>query len=290
MDKGFRESLGDPKRKILAVLVFTAFLIPVFSTTIIITHNSPLNAVVSGEEGDAWNNSAGKLIEAGKYPGLHFGDFKPVRKQVLTIPGLLILTWPLASWSLLFAVIVLGIPWFISQIVDWAKIWKAVLGVIWVFLIFPSFELTLFEFVHELYYITSDGWNDINIWQATLGRKMHTFFLVLLIGHSVTINLIPLLWTRTIIPDFFTDDEISTNKKLVHIENWRQYGTWMTTLFGGIALSAIFVLITENQGYGGAFIRHFLILLGGVVVLGLMFIVLKVYRLERELIKEETGP
>lgn len=269
--------------KITASIVFSIYLLLVLSTTTMIVHNSPLNRVVNSSDSHPFHNAIPKLQDAGSYPGLTFGEVQtPIHEQVRAVPALVIFTNEFILFTLSFSVLLIIafriFKFFQPQLTERKRV---LLFFVMIFG-FLGMVLLFLDFVPQVAYITKD-WRRKSVLWAAMNWKIHPLFVILLMIQSIIISTLLFIWTRTIVPVEFKSNRTELQKKIVHIENWKQYGTWIVTIFGSIALTAILVFVQNVSSFGGLLIRHIVILLGGVVVLGLMFVILKIHRLESEL-------
>lgn len=111
-------------------------------------------------------------------------------------------------------------------------------------------------------------------------------FWVNILIQSVSTAIVPMFWSIDVIPDFVRDSsgDIRSDSLKSHLENWRQYGTWTVSIFGGLALTVAVTVVTNASPYGSAFVRYFLVLLGGMLLLIMGYVIYKTHKVERELV------
>lgn len=270
---GARNSLIQNRYKIAGILLFSLYLLIIVSTTVIMVHNSPLNTITSQSDDDAFADAHLILQEENKRPGLTFGEVdRPVKDQVRTVTGYLIFSNRFVSLVALLTIALLGLfcigVYFQSFIL-------AVLSSVFCYM---GGILVIFELTPQIYFITSNWSTESVLWAASNDRIVTGFFL-LTFFQSIIVTSVPLLWTRSIMPEFHSHQALR-----IHLNNWRKYGSWLATVLGGVLLTSVLVFINDNSPFGSLFIQHSLILIGGAVVLNLGFVVFKLQCIEKKIV------
>lgn len=274
------QNLKTHRYKIAAFVVFTIYLASVLSMTIAISHYTPLNTISTENESDPQENATEILNKTGKRAGLTVGDLdKPFKKQIGTFSGYLITSLPfLLSVSLLALLLLLV---FSKQsedsnsILGLSQLLRFVVGIV----LYIFSVVLILRFLPQVHFIDVNG-NSRTIFWALSRDKMVMQFWILLFLQAAIINSVLYVWTRPVLPAY-----LNSRKKralTMHLNNWRKYGSWLATVLGGVLLTSILVFITNTTQFGSFFIQHVLILVGGAVILDLLFIVFKLYRIEHE--------
>lgn len=274
--------------KILALVLFSAYLMIILSTSIAMVHNSPLNTITNqNDNGDAFTNASVKLEDANKNPGITFGNVnEPVKDQTRMLMGYVITTIPFSILVIPFSFILLAIfyyaPDYFEQNFNLPSGVSAILTLLASVIIYTLGVLAILEFIPEIHFITS-GWDSKSVLWAVLNTEIVPQFFLFMLFQAVIVNSIPFVWTRPIMPQYYNRYSNSNQALLIHLENWRKYGSWMATVFGGILLTSVLVFITDLSLFGSLFVQHALALIGGVVAFDLAFVIFKLQRIECEI-------
>lgn len=141
-------------------------------------------------------------------------------------------------------------------------------------------------------------------YQSCMGREtllIHVFdipvaFWGLIVAQCGAVGVVSIVVSTEIVPAgivterelsrFYTESpetvfEIDKKKLQIHVQNWRQYGTWLISLFVSVGWAGSLVFITDVAPFGRSFIFHAVVLFGGGLLLTIGFISVKLSRLEQ---------
>ena len=269
---------------LVSALLIGLFATVVFSTTVVMVHHSPVNMA---EDVTLENATLPDLTGDNSSYGLTFGEKDQlVGEQVSGILPPYLIT----------PAIPIGIVYFILTLVfgmeriseSFRSPGKATgLFIAFVFL-HGIITLGMFGFVDRIYYI-SNNTDYITapmrvMYEAIVNTKL---LIMLLILQGTVLATVLTLWTHPLVPKY---SDISRLRRYdsdllkLNIRKWRQYGTWLSTVFGGVLLTGALVFITDASPYGGIFLTHALILVGGGTALSLGYIAYRIHRIETVLV------
>lgn len=273
-----------PRYKIAALMLFSVYLLIILSTSVAMIHNSPLNTITSqNDSSDAFSDASLKLQEADKHPGLTFGEVdKPVQTQTRMLMGYIIISIPFSILVLFLASTILAGFYYLPKFLEEYSNSPALLTFGLSMAFYGLSVVLILEIVPDVHFITSN-WNRKSVLWAVLNGRLTPLFVLLIFFQSIIVNCIPFLWTRPIMPNYYNRYSNQNQALMIHLDNWRKYGSWMATVFGGIILTSVLVFLTDISLFGSLFVQHSLILIGGVVVLNLAFVVFKLQSIERRI-------
>lgn len=264
-----------------------AFLFPVFmwivmSQSLVMVHNSPLNRYggFSSLNSGNYTNSTAQLHNISNGTDANFGltygePNVTIFKQVADLPVLTgFFDIGLILFIIFYSLFMIGLVLLAEgqQEKSTSKfITKTLVGV----LIFFCLSILLYHIDKDIAYITAA--NELvgvipNLLEIT------PVFHMMIIFQGAILSSIVAIWTTPILPKNPYDQEVIS----LHIGNWKQYGSWIATLLGGIFLTTAIIFITDLSPVGKYFLRHVLVLFGGGLLLDIMFIVHKIAKLEEE--------
>ena len=256
-----------------AFLAFTLFILLLSSTSVIMLHNTPLNKVTSTSEDDVWKNAKSTLDKENKRPGITFGEVdRPVHQQTETaLARIIISPLFLILIILLSSIVLLPLLFFKGSLLNFFL--PAVfyfVGMLSLLCIHPNIRFMTYGFQQESI-----------LWNITDNLVGH--FWILLTFQSVIVGTIPLVWSQPIMPRYYNKYISSDDLTQVHIQNWRKYGSWLATIFGGILLTSALVYLENVSSFGSLFLQHVLIAIGGALLLNLVYVIHKLRRIEYEI-------
>lgn len=273
--------------KIFALALFSTYLLFILSTSIVMVHNSPLNTITNqNDEGDAFANAQSKLEEANKIPGITFGEIdQPVKDQTEMLMESIILSPPFPIFSILLSSSILLIFYQGTGLLERYTRMSASVSATITFIIsviaYAFGVILILEFTPKVHFITSNWESESVLWAVSNSKVVPQFFFFTIFQGAI-VNSIPFVWSRPIIPSYYNRYSNSNQAILIHLDNWRKYGSWLATVFGGILLTSVLVFITDLSLFGSLFVQHALALIGGVVVLDLIFVIFKLQKIERK--------
>lgn len=275
------------KRHLLAfTIIYAIFVWIVISQSLVMVHNSPLNKYgdFSDLKKSSGSNATAKLQNFSNTSnaefGLTYGEptapiFDQIAKPPLVgdfIPGFLSL--PIIVSVLLYLVLIGVVIWLIHSRITHSPTQFTTIVLAGTILFFLHISL-LFQLDSMIQYISSSN-EPMAVFSAR--SNIPDIFYLLIFLQGVIISSLAAVWTRPLLPNE------PHNAKFIqlHTENWRKYGSWIATLFGGVFLTTAIVFITDLSSVGRHFLRHALVLFGGGLVLHLGFITYKITKLEQK--------
>lgn len=293
----------NPKSLIIqffAAIAFVIIIALVITSTLRLFHNSPMNAA-GMQVGDIGNNTTSVEVPVGSEEtnrtrnqslGLTYGDRNEAFLQKSSIWKF---AFPLAPVTLIPVTIFVGLLWAVnfcsaswqarlhdSDVSESAIILIESAATIFITtLLYLILVSTTYALVLPVRYIY-DPDNVISFARATMdGGLVKSQFWTLIFLQGVLFGLVASIWIRPVYPDGLNNSAKTRIHQDYHLQNWRQYGSWIITILAGMILSASFVLIGNYSPYGGAFVRYFMLQIGGVLALVLAFIVFKMVKFEQ---------
>lgn len=275
------------RRHLLAfTTVYSIFTWIVVSQLLVMVHNSPLNRY--GEFSDLKGNPGANPTEKLQhFPnasnakfGLTYGDpTNPIFDQIAGVHagGDFISAFPRA-YIIATVLSYLALSWGMIRLVksrtesSSAQFTTIIIGGT---ILFFSLMLFLFELDPMLMYFQTNG-KSVTIFSAL--AEIPTIFYILIIAQGVIISSLAAVWTRPLLPKELDNPKVIR----LHSENWRKYGSWIASLFGGVFLTTAIVFITDLSSVGRYFLQHALVLFAGGLVLHLGFIIYKLTKLEEK--------
>jgi hypothetical protein len=283
------------KDRIIVAASVSIWIVLLLITTVDISHNTPANTL----EGQRLNQIQVVDLCGGDpllLPGLTYGT---IGERIYTQ----ISTNLRSSSTFLIATVLSGL--LIGVAVDRARVWKradsngkltlsksapVITAIGYIVLVFTTLHVT-----PQIHYQSCIGREPVleNVFNIPLA------FWGLILAQAVAIGLVSAVLSTDIIPDgavatwelsrIDSREGLSSNQVTnvdkerlrIHVQNWRQYGTWLISLFISVGLAGSLVFITDVAPFGRSFIIHAVVLFGGALALVVGFISYKISRLER---------
>lgn len=277
------QSMKKRKHLLAFAIIYVIFIWVISSQFLVMVHNSPLNRY--GDFSDLDNNSGpNATAELQNFPnasdakfGLTFGNpDKRIFTQISKLPRGKFIVAFLRPYILaiapLYVVLMIVIILITNYITDRPALQfsiKLIGGII----SFSAIILAVFHSDPKIQFITQAN-ESVPVVSAR--DEISSMFYFAIISQGAIIGSLAAVWTRPVIPDKSDDTEVIR----LHIENWRKYGSWIATLFGGVFLTIALVFITDLSSVGQYFLRHAIVLFGGGLILHLVFITYKISKLE----------
>lgn len=278
---------GCLRRFVLATIGLLFYVLPVFWTLIVITHNSPVNTI---DGANHTNVTPAQVAKAGGY-GLTFGDERKIIHSFVPKPDA---QAPAGIIAAVGGMLYLFVSWF--RHTDCGRLgntFRTLIAGIIVSAVYYTLTLVSLYEMDRVRYITKDG-SEISVLTAFSNQLFPNFLYVLLGLQAATFAAILLIWSVRIVPEelrpnydpslLLQDEKDALRKSLeTHLQNWRQYGSWIIALFGGLAITVAITVVTTVTTFGGVVVQHFLAIFGSALLLMMGYVVLKIQYLEREI-------
>lgn len=250
--------------KSFVVAVFTGYTFLVVSTNLVMFQNSPINTLdVTFSDEKSEINSA--VANNSQY-GLTVGDpTEPLKALSLNLDIIVITS------SLL---IVSGLFFCLSTNFSGGRAWLVLYAAV-----FPISYLAIMSVLPGVQYFVVENNNHVSISLLSGISSQPLLFFVMLASQGLVMSSILYVWSLPLMPEFAPDaNETDGHRELIkiHRNDWKQYGTWAVSLFGGLGIAASIAFFGGVSPYGSAFIIHTLILFGGSLFLIMGYVVWKI--------------
>lgn len=273
--------LKPTSTQVIALISLVVFLVFLTSSSIQLAHNNPSNikdvpvtqlqqnqtSIIDTSLGITYNVSNEFLI-------------KQIDGPLVFVPILYALVLPVMGYvAMLWLIFKIGEYCIEERVEVSSRIPDngTILGLVSIALGMVAYHVISISFILEHFlpiYHLSDSRGTVSFTvRLLLDGQANTFRRLLLI-QGLLLGFIASIWTR----------DIQTQRdREIHLNNWRQYGSWISTILGGVLITTGFVFVTDLTPYGNMFVRQILILFGGTLVLTMSFIVYKMDHLESKI-------
>lgn len=268
-------------RFVVFFVILTVFVWVLFSQTLTLVHNTPANTHGGLSEigSGSVNQSTADLHNISNNQtrfGLTYGDpGEPVPVQTEYGIGIISI-FPRVLKGALFYV---GTSLIFFRLIELYTEKRRNKFMLQLLSYVSLYMLSLIGYFHEdkkIVYYTSNA-IELGIVEAGIIKP----FYLLIFVESIIVGGLTAIWTQPLIP-------VEKEAEIIrfHRENWKQYGTWGTSLLGGVFLSSAVVFITDVSDVGWSFLRIAITLFGGGLVMYIAFIIYKIQNLEEEFEKQ----
>lgn len=276
---------------------FTIYVWLIFSSTIAILHNHPVNEIapVGGNDptlrsfdpnGTRFDSATRMLHERlGSNEsgfGITYGvPYEPLWSQVdWILLGGMPSTIP---WGIVFTVVLLGLYVSIRRREGTAPSMGVLLwSTVSICLLYLVFTLVAFDVIPLVNFYRATG-ETAGVLESLLGREIGLTFYLVVVSEGVFFAGITNLWLQPFVPDRIskkvrrdTISEEDVDRVNMYLAKWSQYGSWLVAVFGGAILSMAVLYVTEVRLFGGLVIRHIILLFGGTLVFYISFVACKI--------------
>lgn len=315
-----KEFISDNLYKFVGVLILTGLLGLTLGNVVLLIHHSPVGGTDMRQSDVGQNDTNIITFENGSSKGVHnFSNLSNVTKNNslgLTNGdrteslfakddfhgGVLVLNLKYFLYSFFYVGFLAFVHYFYRNGVDFLNShvfcrdgvafsridqqkvsapFELLFVAIFTFGSYIAFIYILFSRLLPIEYIYAE--ETIPVVTAYQNGLIHPGFIFLIILQGAMFGVVCSIWTRPLNPKKSLEERNESDSNMSirrHISNWRQYGSWIATILGGLFLSTIVLIIFNGTSYGTLVVRNMFILFGGTVVLSLGYITLKLAHLE----------
>lgn len=257
----------------LAALAFGLYIATVYVTGVWVMHEAPESQLA---DLTVETSTLADLQALNLPPGFTFGDLNEPFLDQLT--GRFVAT-ALAFGALFGAAFLTLMAWIDAKRRS-LTFWESLAcGIAFGSLNLIAFSLFI-SISPEVNYVTLTG--EVIPAYRRLVRTDITYNLAILL-HATMIGSVVLIWSRPRIPPRILEKFTHRNAVIafeLHLENWKQYYSWVIALFGGSIATIAVLYIMEVRAFELTFLIHILVVIGGAMGIILLFVVHKIVEIE----------